>query len=61
MDTVGVTKLSDLKGRYIRAAAARDRRLKIIGNIINDKWFDIESFFKDAQENDNKVSEGSNK
>lgn len=61
MDTVGVTKLSDLKGRYIRAAATRDKRLKIIGNIINDKWFDIESFFEDAQENDNKVSEGSNK
>jgi hypothetical protein len=52
MDTVGVAKLSDLKGRYIRAATARDRRLKIIGNIINDKWFDIESFFKDAQKAD---------
>lgn len=43
------------------AAVTGDRKLKIIGNIINDKWFDIESFFKDAQENDNKVSEGSNK
>ena len=61
MDTVGVTKLSDLEGRYIRTAVAEDRRLKIIGNIINDKWFDIESFFEDARENDNKVSEGSNK
>jgi hypothetical protein len=61
MDTVGVAKLSDLKGRYIRAAVTGDRKLKIIGNIINDKWFDIELFFKDAQENDNKVSEGNNK
>lgn len=61
MDTVGVTKLSDLEGRYIRTAVTGDRRLKIIGNIINDKWFDIKSFFEDAQENDNKVSEGSNK
>lgn len=61
MDTVGVTKLSDLKGRYIRAAAAKDKRLKIIGNIINDKWFDIKSFFEDAQANDKEVSEGSNK
>lgn len=61
MDTVGVTKLSDLEGRYIRAAVTGDRRLKIIGNIINNKWFDIESFFKDAQANDEKVSEGSNK
>ena len=52
MDTVGVTKLSDLEGRYIRTAVAEDRRLKIIGNIINDKWFDIESFFKDAQKAD---------
>lgn len=61
MDTVGVTKLSDLEGIYIRTAVTGDRRLKIIGNIINDKWFDIKSFFEDAQENDNKVSEGSNK
>ena len=58
---VGVTKLSDLEGRYIRTAVAEDRRLKIIGNIINDKWFDIESFFKDVQANDKEVSEGSNK
>lgn len=61
MDTVGVTKLSDLEGKYIRAAVTGDRRLKIIGNIINNKWFDIESFFKDAQANDKEVSEGSNK
>lgn len=61
MDTVGVTKLSDLEEKYIRAAVTGDRRLKIIGNIINNKWFDIESFFKDAQANDEKVSEGSNK
>lgn len=52
MDTVGVTKLSDLEGRYIRTAVTRDRRLKIIGNIINDKWFDIKSFFEDAQKTD---------
>lgn len=61
MDTVGVTKLSDLEGRYIRAAVTRSRTLKIIGNIINDKWFDIESFFEDARANDEKASEGSNK
>lgn len=61
MDTVGVAKLSDLEGRYIRAAVAEDRRLKIIGNIINDKWFDIKSFFEDAQANDKKASEGSDK
>lgn len=52
MDTVGVAKLSDLKGRYIRAAVDTSRSVKIIGNIINDKWFDIESFFKDAQKGD---------
>lgn len=61
MDTVGVAKLSDLKGKYIRAAITGDKRLKIIGNIINNKWFDIESFFEDARANDEKVSEGSNK
>ena len=61
MDTVGVAKLSDLKGKYIRAAITGDKRLKIIGNIINNKWFDIESFFEDVQANDEKVSKGSNK
>ena len=44
--------MSDLEGRYIRAAVTGDRRLKIIGNIINNKWFDIESFFEDAQKAD---------
>ena len=53
--------MSDLEGKYIRAAVTGDRRLKIIGNTINNKRFDIESFFKDAQANDEKVSEGSNK
>ena len=59
MDTVGVAKLSGLKGKYIRTAVNTEKSLKIIGNIIDDKWFDIESFFEDAQKTDKETSERS--
>ena len=52
MDTVGVEKFQDLKGKYIRVAAKGwGNSVKIIGNIINDKWFDTETFFADKEEN----------
>lgn len=52
MDTVGVEKFQDLKGKYIRIAAKGwGNSVKIIGNIINDKWFDTETFFADKKEN----------
>ena len=52
MDTVGVEKFQDLKGKYIRIATKRwCDSVKIIGNIINDKWFDPETFFADNKEN----------
>ena len=52
MDTVGVEKFQDLKGKYIRVAAKGwGNSVKIIGNIINDKWFDTETFFADKKEN----------
>lgn len=51
MDTVGVDKFSDLKGKYIRAAIKGwGDHVKIIGNIIEDKWFDSASFFLDKKE-----------
>ena len=52
MDTVDVKKFQDLKGKYIRVATKRwCDPVKIIGNIIKDKWFDAETFFADNKEN----------
>ena len=51
MDIVGVEKFQDLKGKYVRVATKRGDPVKIIGNIINDKWFDAETFFTDKKEN----------
>lgn len=50
MDTVGVERLQDLQGKYIRVATKGwGDVVKIIGNVIKDKWFDPESFFKDKE------------
>ena len=51
MDTVGVEKFQDLRGEYVRVATKRGDPVKIIGNIIKDKWFDAETFFTDKKEN----------
>lgn len=52
MDTVGVEKFQDLKGKYIRVATKGwGDQVKIIGNILKDKWFDAETFFTDKKEN----------
>lgn len=52
MDTVGVEKFQDLKGKYVRVATKGCGSLvNIIGNIIKDKWFDAETFFIDKKEN----------
>lgn len=46
MDTVGVEQLSDLKGKYCRIAVEGwGDPVKIIGNIIEEKWFDAGQFF----------------
>ncbi len=51
MDTVGVERFSELKGKYVRAATKGcGASVKIIGNIIDDKWFDYESFFADERD-----------
>ena len=55
MDTVGVSSFQDLKGKYLRVAFKRERGgypVKIVGNILKDKWFDAETFFTDKKEND---------
>ena len=52
MDTVGVERFQDLKGKYVRVATKGwGDQVKIIGNILKDKWFDAETFFTDKKEN----------
>lgn len=47
MDTIGVDDLDDMMGKYVRVASkGLGSSIKIIGNIIEDKWFDYESFFE---------------
>lgn len=51
MDTVGVERFQNLKGKYIRVATkGLSGTVKIIGNILEDKWFDAETFFTDKKE-----------
>lgn len=49
MDTVGSDSFIGMKGKYVRVAI-KDGRLssicKIIGHIIEDKWFDPDKLFK---------------
>lgn len=47
MDTVGVAHFKELVGSYVRIAISRSGNgpVRIIGNIITDKWFDIADFF----------------
>ena len=49
MDTIGVDRWEDLKGQYCRAKF-KDQRVYAIGNIIKDKWFEPEKFFKASSE-----------
>lgn len=46
MDVVGVHRWEDLKGKYVRVESTGwgDPIYKI-GNLIEDKWFDIKQFF----------------
>lgn len=50
MDTVGVSRWEDLKGEYVRAEVdGWGGTVTKIGNILKDKWFDIDEFFKEKQ------------
>ena len=60
MDTVGVENFQNLKGKYVRVAIKSwGDSVKIIGNIIKDKWFDSETFFIDNKENNNERKQNS--
>lgn len=50
MDVVGVSKWEDMKGKYCRVESEGwGSSIHKIGNIMNDKWFDIDQFFKTHQ------------
>jgi hypothetical protein len=47
MDTVGVERWEDLKGHYVRIVnPGLGKSVDIIGNIIEDKWFNQREFFE---------------
>ena len=48
MNTVGVSRWNDIKGKYVRAKF-EGSSVRAIGNIIEDKWFDQEEFFADKE------------
>lgn len=46
MNTIGVERWEDLKGKYIRVVdPGWGGTVTKIGNIIDDKWFDIKEFY----------------
>jgi hypothetical protein len=49
LDIIGVDKFRDATGKHVRAAIREDGKVKIIGNIVTDKWFDIEAFFSEVK------------
>ena len=55
MDTVGVSKWEDLKGKYCRVEyEGMGDTIHKIGNLIEDKWFDLKEFFVNyGKENQN--------
>lgn len=47
MDVVGVDKFNDMQYRYVRVETdGWGGTIKKIGNIIKDKWFDYDDFYK---------------
>lgn len=50
MDVVGVERWEDLNGKYVRVMSnGWGSSITEIGNIMEDKWFDIDEFFKNYQ------------
>lgn len=51
MDVVGCDSFNDMEGKVVRIATKGwGDSVKIIGNVIEDKWFDIKSFFESVKE-----------
>lgn len=53
LDCVGVAKREDLTGAFIRCEhQGWGGKMIRIGNLIKDKWFSLETFFKEVKEAD---------
>lgn len=51
MDTVGVARFNDMKGKYVRVEInGWGRTITKIGHIIEDKWFDYNEFYPSTEE-----------
>ena len=51
MDIVGVEKFNEMRGKYIRVARTGwGDPIRIIGNLIKDRWFDADRFFENTKE-----------
>lgn len=51
MEVTGCERFNDMSGKIIRVATKGwGSSVKIIGNIIKDKWFDAETFYKSEEE-----------
>lgn len=51
MDVVGCNKFNDMEGKIIRAATKGwGDSIKIIGNVIEDNWFDAGTFYNNDKE-----------
>ena len=51
MDTIGVERWEDLKGHYCRIESEGwGSTIHKIGNILEDKWFDLNDFFTNYEE-----------
>lgn len=51
MDTVGVHRWEELKGKYVRCKVSRScEGIDEIGNIIENKWFNIREHFASEKE-----------
>ena len=60
MNVIGVDRWENLEGKYCCIQSEGwGSPIKIIGNIIEDKWFDIGKFFEEKQ-NEEKISTKSN-
>lgn len=51
LEVVGVKKWEDLKGKYIRVKSngGWGDRVTEIGNLMADKWFNMDKFFSNAE------------
>ena len=59
---IGARSTSELIGKYVRVAVVPEiGEVKIIGNIVEDKWFDIDDFFKPEEVIEDKPAEEATK